>query len=92
MMITAARFLLYGAFSSLAKYFLDREVKRRLDPIFEQVDKALPAALATGQPDVVDGTITAAIAAAGIPNVDARQVRQVLDLFDPIAFAGRALR
>lgn len=89
-MTAVIRFVLYSFFSSLAKLFIDREVKRHSDTIFQVIDSQLPQDLGK-TPAAVAFTIESAIKlATGLASVDTRQVQQVRDMFDPIKFiAGR---
>ena len=84
--MTIIKFLLYHVFSSLAKLFIDREVKRHQAAIFKIVDRELWK----GGPNhpLRESVLSSMImAATGLASVDERQVRQVRDLFDPLAFA-----
>jgi putative AlgH/UPF0301 family transcriptional regulator len=80
------RFFLYQAFSSLAKLFIDREIKRHQAAIFRIVDKELWKG---GPSHPLRGSVLSSMiaAATGLEKVDERQVQQVRDLFDPLAFA-----
>lgn len=92
-MAAAIRFILYNAFSSLAKLFIDQQVKKHAGKIFELVDRDLPVAISTGMPAIVGYTIESSIlCATGLASVDERQVQQVRDLFDPIKFVARKLK
>ena len=92
-MITAARFLLYSIFTSLARAFIDRQVKRNAEAIFAQLDPKIPSLMAVASPAIVEAAAVRAIqAATGLASVDQRQVAQVLDLFNPAFAAGRASR
>ena len=91
--MAALRFIFYRALTQLARLFIDRQVARHADAIFGLIDQQLPAAIATGSPDVVDITITGAIATAlGGAHVVPEQVAQVRDLFDPVRYAARRPR
>ena len=84
--MSIVKFFLYYVFSSLAKLFIDREVKRHQDKIFKILDRELWK----GGPShaLKESVMTSMImAATGLASVDERQVRQVRDLFDPLAFA-----
>lgn len=92
-MTAALRFILYNAFTSLARLFIDRQVKQHQSAIFALVDRQMAPALATGSPAIVAETIKGAIlTGAGLAVVDERQVQQVRDLFDPMAFVSRRVR
>jgi hypothetical protein len=80
------KFFLYHVFSSLAKLFIDREVKRHQATIFRVLDRELwrGGAAHPLKESVLSSMI---MAATGLASVDARQVQQVRDLFDPLAFA-----
>jgi hypothetical protein len=93
MTMAALRFILYRVLTQLARLFIDRQVAKHADAIFGLIDQALPSAIATGSPDVVDITITRAIATAlGGAHVAHEQVAQVRDLFDPVRYAARRPR
>ena len=93
MILTALRFILYNAFTSLARLFIDRQVQAHAATIFALVDRQMAPALATGSPAIVAETIKRAIStAAGLAVVDERQVQQVRDLFDPVEFVSRRIR
>ena len=93
MTMAALRFILYRVLTQLARLFIDRQVARHADAIFGLIDQQLPAAIASGSPDVVDITITGAIATAlGGAHVVPEQVAQVRDLFDPVRYAARRAR
>ena len=85
-MTTAFRFVLYQVFSSLAKLFIDREIKRHQDKIFRVLDRELWRGGASHP--LKESVLKSVIAAAtGLASVDERQAQQVRDLFDPLAFA-----
>jgi hypothetical protein len=87
MIMTAAlRFILYNAFTSLAKLFIDREVKKHQETIFKIVDRELWKG-GPGHPMKESVMKSMIMAATGLASVDERQVQQVRDLFDPLAFA-----
>lgn len=85
-MMSALRFILYNVFSSIAKLFIDREVKKHQDRIFKIMDRELWKGGA-GHPLQESVMKSMIMAATGLLSVDDRQVRQVRDLFDPLAFA-----
>ena len=93
MIITALRFILYNAFTSLARLFIDRQVRQHQSTIFALVDRHMAPALANGSPAIVAETIKGAIStAADLSVVDERQIQQVRDLFDPVKFVSRRIR
>jgi hypothetical protein len=84
--VSIVKFFLYHVFSSLAKLFIDREVKRHQATIFRVLDRELwRGGVAHPMKEAVMGSLIKA--ATGLASVDARQVQQVRDLFDPLAFA-----
>lgn len=84
------RFILYSIFSSLARLFIDQQVKKHAGRIFELVDKSLPSAMIPNPPSTLDLVLKEAImTATGLASVDERQVQQVRDLFDPVQFVKR---
>jgi len=86
MIITTLRFILYNAFTSLAKLFIDREVKKHQEAIFKIMDRELWKG-GPGHPLKESVMKSMIMAATGLASVDERQVQQVRDLFDPLAFA-----
>jgi hypothetical protein len=89
------QFILYSIFTSLARMFIDRQVRKHAARIFGMIDRELPSVFASGSPVVVDMTIARAISkAAEMPlnEIHPRQVQQVRDLFDPANFAARRAR
>jgi hypothetical protein len=84
--MTIIKFFLYHVFSSLAKLFIDREVKRHQATIFKIVDGEL---WKSGPGHALKESVLSSMimAATGLASVDERQVQQVRDLFDPLAFA-----
>jgi hypothetical protein len=92
-MMTVIRFVVYRALMSLARLFIDRQVKQYAGVIFGELDPVLPALMAAGKPIRAQVAVVDAIrAATGAKSVDPRQVAQVLDLFNPVLAAGRVGR
>lgn len=87
------RFVLYQALMRLAKLFIDRQVARHAETIFMLLDRRLAASFAAA-PDVAvtDAIKSAILDATGASSVSARQIEQVRNLFDPVAFAARRAR
>jgi hypothetical protein len=89
--IAVLRFAAYQIFSSLAKLFIDREVKRHQAAIFKLLDQELWNGGKSHQmKESVMGSLIGA--ATGLASVNARQIQQVRDLFDPLAFAKGMIR
>ena len=90
-MLAVLRFTLYQTFSSTAKLFIDREVKRHQDKIFSALDRELwQGNSANPMKEEIMGKII--MGATKLASVDTRQIQQVRDLFDPLAFAQRLLK
>ena len=84
--MSVLRFFLYRVFKALAGMFIDREVKRHQARIFEVLDREMWRG-GSGQSWKESAIKTVIMAATGLASVDERQVQQVRDLFDPLAFA-----
>lgn len=86
-------FVLLGVTEAFVKpmaiAFVQRSTKRFLPAIFQRLDKAMPELLSTATPEVMTAEIASAIADATGKPATARQIDQVVALYNPIKAALR---
>lgn len=86
-------FVLLGVTEAFVKpmaiAFVQRSTKRFLPAIFQRLDKAMPELLNTATPEVMTAEIASAIADATGKPATARQIDQVVALYNPIKAALR---
>lgn len=76
----------------LAKAAIDRPLRKALPTVYARLDDEMPTLLRTADPEVMTAEIAATIAQATGNSATARQIEQVVALYNPIKAAIRNSR